>query len=374
MTVTAEFWRGRRILLTGHTGFKGAWLSLWLQQMGAEVVGYALTAPTNPSLFELARVAEGMVSEIGDIRDLPHLMAVMGKHRPTIVIHMAAQPLVRASYEDPVGTYATNVMGSVNVLEAVRRQGGVEAVLIITTDKCYSNAGWLWGYRESEPMGGHDPYASSKGCAELVTAAYRSSFFAVDAGSRGSSPVPVATARAGNVIGGGDWAKDRLVPDVLAAFDDQRDVVIRYPNAVRPWQHVLDPLAGYLTLVQKLVGTGDAFAEAWNFGPAPESERPTRDVVEILSHLWGRGAGWRLHDGYSPHEDATLRLDCSKARQRLGWTPHLPLHEALRWTVDWHNGYRNGADCRALTVGQIAAFQKNLSHPTTKGSDAVDPA
>lgn len=357
MTVIPEFWRNRRVLLTGHTGFKGAWLSLWLQKLGAEVVGYALPAPTEPSLFELAQVGTGMVSEIGDIRDLPHLLLVMRRHRPEIVIHMAAQPLVRASYEDPVGTYATNVMGSVNLLEAVRQQEDVAAALVITTDKCYSNSGSLWGYREFEPMGGHDPYASSKGCAELVTAAYRTSYFATTAGRRGGKPVSVATARAGNVIGGGDWAKDRLVPDILAAFDSQQEVVVRCPNAVRPWQHVLDPLAGYLTLIQKLHGNGDTFAEAWNFGPAPESERPTRDLVDMMSALWGRGAGWRLHEGYSPHEDAVLRLDCSKARQRLGWTPRLTLLETLRWTIDWHNGYRSGADCHALTMAQIAAFQ-----------------
>lgn len=283
----ANFWEGKRVLLTGHTGFKGGWLSLWLQSLGANVTGYALLPPTQPSLYEVARVGDGMYSHIADIRDLDRLVAVMRETRPEIVIHMAAQPLVRYSYVNPVETYATNVMGTVNLLEAVRQVGGVRVVVNVTSDKCYENREWIWGYREHDPMGGYDPYSSSKGCAELVAAAYRNSFFNPEA--FGTHGVALASVRAGNVIGGGDWAEDRLIPDFMRAIMAGRAVVIRSPHAIRPWQHVLEPLSGYLLLAQHLWTDGPAFAEGWNFGPVDEDAKPVEWIVEQLTGLWGGG-------------------------------------------------------------------------------------
>ena len=349
------FWSGKRVLLTGHTGFKGSWLSLWLQTLGAQVTGYALAPSTQPSLFEIAGVAQGMDSVMGDIRDLARLQAVMNAARPEIVFHLAAQPLVRRSYQDPVETYSTNVMGTVHLLEAVRNCADVGAVVNITTDKVYENREWLWGYRESEPLGGHDPYSNSKGCAELVTAAYRSSFF--EAPAQAGKPVAVATARAGNVIGGGDWAQDRLVPDLLNAFHQNRRVDIRSPHAVRPWQHVLEPLRGYLMLAERLAEQGNAFAEAWNFGPHDEDARPVRWIVERMAALWGEGADWHGDTGVHPHEASNLKLDISKVRNRLGWHPALRLEEALALIVEWYKQYQLGADLRALTLQQIADYQ-----------------
>ena len=351
MNVDPGFWRGKRVFLTGHTGFKGGWLSLWLQQLGAEVRGFAL-APTEPhSLFKEARVADGMGSIFGDVRDLGALKAALAAFRPEIVIHMAAQPLVRQSYADPVETYATNVMGTVHLLEAVRAAPGVRAVVNVTTDKCYENKEWAWGYREDEPMGGHDPYSSSKGCAELVSAAYRRSFF--DQGGPA-----LATARAGNVIGGGDWATDRLVPDILRAFECGEPVVIRNPLSTRPWQHVLEPLAGYLVLAQRLHADGAAFAEGWNFGPRDEDARPVQWVVEQLVERWGQGARWQLDGGHHPHEAHFLKLDISKARSRLGWEPRWRLADALRHIVDWHQAWRGGHDVRALCLAQVDAYTR----------------
>lgn len=350
-----EFWRRKRVFLTGHTGFKGSWLSLWLQQMGADVVGYALTPPTNPSLFEVARVGEGMRSIIADIRDLPMLSAAIAEHCPDIVFHMAAQPLVRLSYEQPVETYATNVMGTVHVLEAIRLAGGVRAVVNITTDKCYENREWAWGYRENEPMGGNDPYSNSKGCAELVTAAYRASFFSpADHAKHG---VALASARAGNVIGGGDWSKDRLIPDVIAAFFEQRSVVIRNPHAIRPWQHVLEPLRGYLMLAEHLWSEGPAFAEGWNFGPNDEDAKPVKWIVERLAGTWGNGATWSLDSSRHPHEANYLKLDISKARSKLDWHPRWNLETSLRHIVDWYRAYQRGNNMRNLTLNQIAQYE-----------------
>ncbi len=346
MSVDPGFWRGKRVLLTGHTGFKGGWLSLWLQALGAELQGYALAPVGEHNLFDAARVAEGMGSTIGDVRDLAALRSSLAAFRPQVVIHLAAQPLVRESYADPVGTYATNVMGTVHLLEAVRATPGVRVVVNVTTDKCYENREWPWGYREDEAMGGHDPYSSSKGCAELVSSAYRRSFF------RQGGPA-VATARAGNVIGGGDWATDRLVPDVMRAFERGEPVVIRNPQATRPWQHVLDPLAGYLSLAQRLWHDGDAVAEGWNFGPHDEDARPVQWIVEQLAECWGRGTGWQLDGGTHPHEAHFLKLDISKARARLHWGPRWRLAEALRRTVDWHRAWRSGQDARALCLAQI---------------------
>jgi len=358
VVVNSEFWRGKRVLLTGHTGFKGSWMALWLQSMGAQVVGYALAPPTSPSLFEEADVAAGMNSVIGDIRDLAAVRAVVAEHRPEIVFHMAAQPLVRYSYSEPVETYATNVMGTVNLLEAVRLASGVKAVVNITTDKCYENREWVWAYRENEPMGGYDPYSSSKGCAELVTSAYRQSFF--NANDYARHGVAIASARAGNVIGGGDWARDRLIPDILAAFEQGRVVQIRNPNAVRPWQHVLEPLRGYLMLAECLYRHGAEYAEGWNFGPNEQDAMPVGWIVETMTKLWGDGAHSQVDAGDHPHEATYLKLDVSKARARLGWQPTLRLEPALRMIVDWSRQRKSGADVRAATLAQIHAYQNNV--------------
>ena len=349
------FWHGKRVLLTGHTGFKGSWLSLWLQSMGAQVTGYALAPPTNPSLFDMAEVGQGMTSVIGDISDLAKLQAVFTQHSPEIVIHMAAQPLVRYSYQNPVETYATNVMGTVHLLEAVRNTPGVKAVVNITTDKCYENREWAWGYRENEPMGGFDPYSNSKGCAELVTAAYRSSFF--NANNYAQHGVATATVRAGNVIGGGDWAQDRLIPDILAAFEQGRKVDIRNPHAIRPWQHVMEPLRGYLTLAEQLFKHGPSFGEGWNFGPNDEDAKPVGWIVEQMATLWGSSAQWQIDTGEHPHEAHYLKLDISKARSRLDWHPALRLQDALALIIDWSKQQTAGANMRQLTLAQIQAYQ-----------------
>lgn len=353
--VNPAFWKGKRVLMTGHTGFKGSWLSLWLQSMGVQVVGYALTPPTNPSLFEVADVAKGMTSIDGDIRDLEHLRAVFAEHQPEIVIHMAAQALVRYSYIEPVETYSTNVMGTVSLLEAVRGSGSVKAVVNVTSDKCYENREWAWGYRENEAMGGFDPYSNSKGCAELVASAYRSSFFHPDKYQQHG--VALASARAGNVIGGGDWAEDRLIPDILRAITDGRAVNIRNPHAIRPWQHVLEPLSGYLVLAQKLYEAGTDYAEGWNFGPNDEDAKPVQWIVESLTRSWGEGAIWVIDSGNHPHEAHYLKLDCSKAKARLDWHPRWHLDEALERIVEWHRAYRDKNDMREVTLRQIAEYQ-----------------
>ena len=349
MSVDPDFWRGKRVFLTGHTGFKGGWLSLWLQQLGAELLGFALEPTERHSLFNEARVGDGMAGTFGDIRDLAALKSALSGFRPDIVLHMAAQPLVRLSYADPVGTYATNVMGVVHLLEAVRQTPSVRVVVNVTTDKCYENKEWAWGYREYEPMGGHDPYSNSKGCAELVSSAYRRSFFQHDGPA-------LATARAGNVIGGGDWATDRLVPDILRAFERSEPVVIRNPHSTRPWQHVLEPLSGYLTLAQHLWHGGAAFAEGWNLGPSDEDAKPVKWIVEQLVERWGAGARWQLDDGNHPHEAHFLKLDISKARSRLGWEPRWRLAEALQHIVTWHQAWLAGQDVRALCLSQISRY------------------
>lgn len=350
------FWNGKRVFMTGHTGFKGSWMSLWLLSLGAELTGYALKPPTNPSLFEEARVADGMHSIEGDIRDLPHLKQAMQDAKPEIVMHMAAQSLVRFSYQNPVETYATNVMGTVHMLEAVRATPSVRAVVNITTDKCYENHEWVWGYREVDPMGGYDPYSNSKGCAELVSAAYRSSFF--NPSDYLKHEVALATVRAGNVIGGGDWAQDRLIPDIVAAFEQGKPVHIRNPHSIRPWQHVLEPLRGYLMLAEKLVEDGPAYAEAWNFGPNDEDAKPVGWIVEQMAARWGNGAHWEVDAGEHPHEAGYLKLDISKARSRLHWSPILRLDEALSLIVDWAQQRKTGADARGLTQGQIKSYQQ----------------
>jgi CDP-glucose 4,6-dehydratase len=348
-TPSAAFWAGKRVFLTGHTGFKGGWTSIWLSKLGAEVHGYALEAPTSPSLFQAARIGSVINSTIGDVRDLDALRRAMAAVKPDIVLHMAAQPLVRLSYRDPVETYATNVMGTVHLLEAVRSVGGVGAVVNVTTDKCYENREWPWGYRETEAMGGHDPYSSSKGCSELVTSAYRRSFFADGA--------LVASARAGNVIGGGDWALDRLVPDILRAFGAGEPVVIRNPHAIRPWQHVLEPVSGYLTLAERLYGGDREAADAWNFGPVDADARPVGSIVTEMAALWGEGTDWRLDSGTNPHEAHYLKLDISKAKAALGWTPRWSLSQALTQTVAWHKAWLAGHDMQGVCRDQIHLYE-----------------
>ena len=350
-----EFWRNRRVFVTGHTGFKGSWLCLWLQSLGAEITGYALKPPTSPSLFEVAGVAQGMTSIEGDVRDLKALGEAMRTAAPEIVIHMAAQPLVRYSYENPIETYETNVMGTVSVLEAVRTTSSVRAVVNVTTDKCYENREWVWGYRENDPMGGYDPYSSSKGCAELVSAAYRSSFF--NPADYEKHRVAVATVRAGNVIGGGDWAADRLIPDTLSAFSKGQPVSVRNPRSIRPWQHVLEPLNGYLILAERLYEDGVRYAEAWNFGPADEDARPVGWIVKEMAGLWGGAATYQFARGDHRHEAAFLKLDISKARSLLGWSPKWSLAVALSHIVDWHRAFLASDDMRSKSISQISEFQ-----------------
>ena len=356
-SVNPMFWRGKRVLLTGHTGFKGSWLSLWLQSLGAEVQGLALTPPTTPNLFTEAKVGAGMASAVADIRDLAAVQACMNAFRPEIVIHMAAQPLVRLSYSEPVATYATNVMGTVHVLEAARLCGSVRAIVNVTTDKCYENQEWVWGYREDEPMGGYDPYSNSKGCSELVTSAYRRSFFQ-------KGDIALASGRAGNVIGGGDWATDRLVPDVLRAFERQEPVIIRNPHATRPWQHVLEPLSGYLTLAERLYSEGQSYAEGWNFGPHDDDARPVQWIVEQLVSSWGRSATWRRDGSEQPHEANYLKLDISKAKHRLGWQPRWNLATALDRITDWHRAWLAGQDMQQLCLSQIAQYTNAINKDT----------
>jgi CDP-glucose 4,6-dehydratase len=359
MGMNPAFWRGKRVFLTGHTGFKGSWLSLWLQQLGAHVTGYALAPPSQPSLFEAAGVAQHMHSVIGDIRDGAALRAAMLDARPEIVIHMAAQALVRYSYANPVETYSTNVMGVVHLFEAVRATPGVRAVVNVTSDKCYENREWAWGYRENEPMGGYDPYSNSKGCAELVTSAYRSSFF--NPARHAEHGVALGSGRAGNVIGGGDWAEDRLIPDMVRAIAAGKPVQIRSPHAIRPWQHVLEPLSGYLALAEHLVEHGAAFAEGFNFGPHDTDARPVEWIVERMCQAWGDGAAWQLDGAPQPHEATYLKLDCSKARSRLDWQPRWQLGQTIEHIVAWHKAHAAGQDMRAFTLAQIRTYQNTES-------------
>lgn len=349
------FWRGKKVFLSGHTGFKGGWLSLWLSSMGAEVTGYALSPNTSPNLFSVIRIDELIThSCIGDIRDLSALQSAMSAAKPDIVIHMAAQPLVRYSYQRPVETYATNVMGTVHLLEAARALESIKATVVVTTDKCYENREWVWGYRENEAMGGHDPYSSSKGCAELVVAAYRNSFF-----SGSDSQNSIATARAGNVIGGGDWSTDRLIPDAIRAFESNQAVCIRNPLATRPWQHVLEPLSGYLILAQELYSQRSKFASSWNFGPQDEGNRSVKEVIEMMIERWGGAAKWQKDGAEQPHEANLLKLDCSKAHQILGWKPKWSLETAIEKIVEWQKSFQTHSDMRALSIAQIEEYTKS---------------
>jgi CDP-glucose 4,6-dehydratase len=351
--INPTFWKGKRVLITGHTGFKGSWLSLWLQSMGAELRGIALPPPTTPALFDEAQVVNGMEHFIADIRDYEKIRSLMENFKPEIVIHMAAQPLVRLSYQQPIETYSTNVMGTVHILEAARHVDSVRAIVNVTTDKCYENKEWVWGYRESEPMGGYDPYSSSKGCAELVSGAFRKSFFE-------GRDISLASVRAGNVIGGGDWAVDRLIPDILRAFEKKQPVQIRHPHAIRPWQHVLEPLSGYLILAQSLYENGQTNAEGWNFGPRCEDAQPVQRIVEQLCEIWGQGATWVLQPGNHFHEANYLKLDISKAQQRLKWHPRWSLETALLRIAEWHKAWLSGINMHDYCLTQINHYQREL--------------
>ena len=358
--VNRAFWQGKRVLVTGHTGFKGSWLTLWLRMAGAQVAGYSLEPPTKPSLFAAAAVGDGIESTIADIRDAERIGAALRECEAEIVFHLAAQSLVRYSYANPVETYDVNVMGTAHLLEAVRQASGVRAVVVVTTDKCYENREWVWGYRESEAMGGHDPYSSSKGCAELVTAAFTSSYFSpADYASHG---VAVATARAGNVIGGGDWAQDRLLPDMIRGIQQGGTVSIRNPNAIRPWQHVLEPLRGYLLLAEALFERGAVFNGGWNFGPTDGDAHPVSWIADSVVEAWGAEASWKLDDGSHPHEAHYLKLDSSKARTQLGWKPFISLRTALAWIVDWHKSCDPASTApslvRRFTENQINKYEE----------------
>lgn len=347
-----SFWKHKKVLITGHTGFKGSWLSLLLSYLGAEVTGYSLKPPSEPSLYEEAKINDLIHCIKGDVRSYEDLQHSIQQNRPDIVFHMAAQSLVRPSYDDPVTTYSTNVMGTVNLLEAVRHTESIKVVVNITSDKCYENKEWLWGYRENEPMGGHDPYSNSKGCAELVTSAYRNSFF-----DSPDSPA-LATARAGNVIGGGDWAQDRLIPDIIRALINNESIIIRNPKAIRPWQHVLEPLNGYLMLAEKLWENGQGFAEGWNFGPRDEDSKPVSWIVEYLAESWTPQGKWKIDHQNQPHEAHHLKLDCSKAKNRLNWIPLMNLEQSLEWILLWHSQFHQGKDTREITLEQIEKYYR----------------
>jgi len=354
-----EFWAGKRVLITGHTGFKGSWLSLWLQALGANVAGYALSPPTSPNLFEVARVGDGMHTCFGDLRDFNTLAGAIREMQPQIVIHMAAQSLVRYSYQNPIETYAVNILGTVHLFEAIRKAGGVRVVINVTSDKCYENQEWVWGYRENDPLGGHDPYSTSKACAELVTSAYRNTYFNHSIGLE-QHGVALSSVRAGNVIGGGDWAEDRLISDIMRAMMTQRPVMIRNPNAIRPWQHVIGALSGYLMLAEKMWEDGPEFSGGWNFGPADEDAKSVQWIVEHMTSWWGEGASWRLEEEPQPHEAGWLKLDSAKARTRLGWSLRWDVSTALYSIIDWFRAYLRREDMHDVVLKQIASY---AGHP-----------
>lgn len=357
--MNAQFWRNKRVLLTGHTGFKGSWLCLWLQKLGAHIAGYALPPRPGENLFDLAALGEQMQSVYGDIRSSETLERLFNSFQPEIVFHLAAQPLVRRSYLQPVETYEVNVMGTVRLLEAAKKSPSCRVVVNITSDKCYENKEWAWGYRECDPMGGLDPYSSSKGCAELITAAYRHSFFNPEAASKS---VAIASARAGNVLGGGDFSEDRIIPDFMASIITGRSLHIRNPNAVRPWQHVLEPLAGYLLLAEKLWTHPSVYAQGWNFGPPPGDVRSVRWIVDRLSEYWPEKVHWDIDTGPKLHEAHLLLLDSAKARMLLGWTPRWTLEQALRAIVDWQNAYMGGESVRDVILRQIGIYDASITH------------
>lgn len=349
-------WKDCRVFLTGHTGFKGTWLALWLSRLGAQIRGYALDPYTEPNMFQLASVGSAVDDIRGDVRDYAKLEASITEFEPQVVFHMAAQPLVRRSYADPVGTYGTNIMRTVHVMEAIRKTPSVRAVVCVTTDKCYQNREWVWPYRENDPLGGYDPYAYSKACAEIVSAAYRSSFFPIDRVEQHN--VGVATARAGNVIGGGDWSEDRLIPDLVRGFRSAKPVLIRWPSAIRPWQHVLESVHGYLMLAEQLLAQPARFASAYNFGPSDEDIWPVELIANKLVQMWGNGASWVRDTEPSVHEDHVLRLDASRARVELGWKPRLKIETALEWTMAWYRAWNQGNNMAEFTDSQIAEYEQ----------------
>lgn len=355
--IDRNFWQGKRVFITGHTGFKGSWLCLWLHELGATVTGYSLEPPTEPNLFDLCRVDKIVKTVIADVRDLKALSREMNQASPDIVFHMAAQPLVRDSYKIPVETYAINVMGTVSLLEAIRSTKSVKAVINVTTDKCYENKETTQGYRENDRLGGYDPYSNSKACSELITAAYRSSYFNPEdyASSHG---VAIASARAGNVIGGGDWAADRIIPDCVRAFLRTEPLLIRNPNAVRPWQHVLEPLSGYLMLAQKLYQDGPRYSGAWNFGPSDSDAKSVEWLVTRLCAKWGTGASYMIEEGNHPHEANCLKLDCSKAKSELGWHPRWGLDREIESIVEWTKAYQENRDLTQVCFKQIEEYSR----------------
>jgi CDP-glucose 4,6-dehydratase len=358
-TLDADYWRGRRVFLTGHTGFKGSWLALWLESLGSDVTGYALEPPTEPSLYEQAGVAASVRSITADIRDYPRLAAAVAECRPDVVIHMAAQSVVKRGYADPIETYSSNVMGTVNLFEAIRRLGTGCVVVNVTSDKCYAHQPSGAAHREQDPMGGDDPYSNSKGCAELVTTSFRQSYFPPDALDRHG--VALASARAGNAIGGGDWTADQLIPDLVRGFISDRPCLIRCPAGIRPWQFVLEPLRGYLMLAERLGQDGQRFASGWNFGPSDDDVKPVSWIADHLSERWAGGAGWTNDPGAHPPESGALRLDASRAATSLGWRPALSLSEALDWIVEWYRGWAAHEDARALTMTQISRYEQLLT-------------
>jgi CDP-glucose 4,6-dehydratase len=365
-------WRGRRVFLTGHTGFKGGWMALWLAKLGANVRGYALDPCTEPNLFTVARVNSIIEDIRGDIRDGAKLEAAMRDFAPDVVFHLAAQPLVHYSYEDPIGTFETNVIGTARVLDSVRRTPSVHAVVSVTTDKCYENKEWIWPYRETDPLGGYDPYSSSKACAEIVSAAYRQSYFPIDQlGKPHGHQVAVATARAGNVIGGGDWSPGRLLPDLVRGFISGKPVLIRRPHSIRPWQHVLEPIHGYIRLAERLLTGDPRYATAYNFGPIEDDARPVSWIAERMTGFWGNGASWVWDEAPSPHEAGYLKLDASRARAELGWTPLLRLDAALDLLVQWYRAWQSRTDMHDFTLEQIGTYVSLLAGSSNRSEDKV---
>ena len=356
MTINPKFWQNKRVFITGHTGFKGSWLSLWLEFLGADILGYALPPITQPNLFELIGLDKTVNSVLGDIRDFPNLVQVIKDYQPDIIIHLAAQSLVRQSYLNPVETYEINVMGTVNLLEAIRQTSCIRAVVNVTSDKCYENKEWVWGYREQDRIGGSDPYSNSKSCSELVTMSYRNSFF--HPANYQHHHLAIATGRAGNVIGGGDWSKDRLIPDVIMAWLQGKEVLIRNPEAVRPWQYVLEPLNGYLLLAEKLFNEGPAYNGGWNFGPHSSGIQSVSWILENLKRAWEEQVSWTHDQNHHPHEANILKLDCSKAISHLGWQPQLELETTIRWIVEWVKAWQKGADMRKISQAQIQKFME----------------
>jgi CDP-glucose 4,6-dehydratase len=356
LAMNPSFWKGKRVFVTGHSGFKGTWLSMLLLELGAEVTGYSLLPPSSPCLSDLVGLHRLLNSIEGDVCEYQRMKRALEQFRPQIVIHMAAQSLVRRSYQDPLTTYSTNIMGTVNLLEALRHVEGIRAVVNVTSDKCYENRVTARGYREGEPLGGRDPYSSSKACAELITSAFRNSFFSST--TNGNSGIHLASARAGNVIGGGDWAADRLIPDMIRAFSKNEPVKIRNPKARRPWQHVLEPIMGYLKLTERLWSEQALYADAWNFGPSISAAKPVEWITQYVAKRWGHGAKWELDEVEHQHESLCLKLNSTKSRLRLGWSPSFNIRESLDWTISWYKRFYSGEDARAITLEQLHAFMK----------------